>query len=454
MLRLQPPPPPGAASPPPPPPPGAGITPPPPAAPRPRSATPAPATAVEQPADLTGARVLLVAAGDDLVAPLALPGVSVAHLRDTAGLQQAVDGEPWDVIVAGPEHADSPALEMLADVRMARPDMGLVVTINDHQPADLSTFVRARPDALVTLPLADDALRHALGQALVLVHKRRGVHQDSLTRRADGTPPPRLAPVHVVTGPSGGAGKTMLSMALAHLLSQGSGQVVLADLDSQFGKVAGSLQLRPTASAYECLFDDTGRRYDRRLVAEHVPDALVDAPSGFGVLAAPPDPVHGDAITGDDVTTLVGALRRSCDAVVLDCPAGLGEKTLAALDRADHHIVVTQIDVPAIANLRSYLDTLERLGVEPSSQAVVLNKEIPASGVTGRDVEQVMGPVAGVLPFEPLVARALNDGLPVTAALPDHEFTRLLHTILAPIVPGLDAAPTTGRRRAGLFRRS
>ena len=448
MLRLQPPPPPGAASPPPPPPPGAGVAPPPPAA------APTRPTAVEQPADLSGARVLLVAAGDELLAPLAIPGVSVAHLRDTAALQQAVDREPWDVIVAGPEHADSPALEMLAAVRAARPDMGLVVTINDHQPADLSTFVRARPDELVTLPLGDDALARAIGQALVLVRKRRGVHEDSMNRRAEGTPPPRLAPVHVVTGPSGGAGKTMMSMALAHLLSAGSDRVVLADLDSQFGKVAGSLQLRPTASAYECLFDDSGRRYDRRLVAEHVPDALVDAPAGFGVLAAPPDPVHGDAITGEDVTTLVGALRRSCDAVVLDCPAGLGEKTLAALDRADHHIVVTQIDVPAIANLRSYLDTLERLGVEPTSQSVVLNKEIPASGVTGRDVEQVMGPVAGILPFEPLVARALNDGLPVTAALPDHEFTRLLHSILAPIVPGLDTAPSTGRRRAGLFRRS
>ena len=448
MLRLQPPPPPGAASPPPPPPPGAGVAPPPPAA------APTRPTAVEQPTDLSGARVLLVAAGDELLAPLAIPGVSVAHLRDTAALQQAVDREPWDVIVAGPEHADSPALEMLAAVRAARPDMGLVVTINDHQPADLSTFVRARPDELVTLPLGDDALARAIGQALVLVRKRRGVHEDSMNRRAEGTPPPRLAPVHVVTGPSGGAGKTMMSMALAHLLSAGSDRVVLADLDSQFGKVAGSLQLRPTASAYECLFDDSGRRYDRRLVAEHVPDALVDAPAGFGVLAAPPDPVHGDAITGEDVTTLVGALRRSCDAVVLDCPAGLGEKTLAALDRADHHIVVTQIDVPAIANLRSYLDTLERLGVEPTSQSVVLNKEIPASGVTGRDVEQVMGPVAGILPFEPLVARALNDGLPVTAALPDHEFTRLLHSILAPIVPGLDAAPSTGRRRAGLFRRS
>ncbi|WP_164709904.1 AAA family ATPase [Euzebya pacifica] len=448
MLRLQPPPPPGAASPPPPPPPGAGVAPPPPAA------APTRPTAVAQPADLSGARVLLVAASDELLAPLAIPGVSVAHLRDTAALQQAVDREPWDVIVAGPEHADSPALEMLAAVRAARPDMGLVVTINDHQPADLSTFVRARPDELVTLPLGDDALARAIGQALVLVRKRRGVHEDSMNRRAEGTPPPRLAPVHVVTGPSGGAGKTMMSMVLAHLLSAGSDRVVLADLDSQFGKVAGSLQLRPAASAYECLFDDSGRRYDRRLVAEHVPDALVDAPAGFGVLAAPPDPVHGDAITGEDVTTLVGALRRSCDAVVLDCPAGLGEKTLAALDRADHHIVVTQIDVPAIANLRSYLDTLERLGVEPTSQSVVLNKEIPASGVTGRDVEQVMGPVAGILPFEPLVARALNDGLPVTAALPDHEFTRLLHSILAPIVPGLDAAPSTGRRRAGLFRRS
>lgn len=452
-MRTPPPPPPGAPGGPPPPPPAA-----PPAPPAGAVATADGPQAPDHadPSDtLQGARVLLLSAEDALLAPLTLPGVAVGHLADAAGLDQAVNGEPWDIIVAGPDQASAEALEHLARVRAARPDMGLVVTINGHQPADLGTFVRTHPDELVKLPLPTEGLAPTLGQTMTLVRKRRGIHADSVNRRADGTPPPTLAPVFVVSGPSGGAGKTMVATALAHLLSgRPERSVVLADLDAQFGKVAGSLQLRPTASAYECLFDDVGRRYDRRLVAEHIGDAMVEAPSGFAVLAAPPDPVHGDAITGEDVSTLVGALRRSADAVVLDCPAGLGEKTLAALDKADHHLVVTQIDVPAIANLRSYLDTLDRLGITPSSQAVVLNKEIPASGVTGRDVEQVMGPVAGILPFEPLVAKALNDGKPVTEALPGHEFTRLLTTILAPIVPGLDATPPSGRRRGGLFRRS
>lgn len=441
-MRTTPPPPPGAPGGPPPPPPAAPA----PAAP---SATPA-----HDPLEaLAGARVLLLSADDALLGPLTLPGVAVGHLHDPSALAQAVNAEPWDIIVAGPDQASAEALNHLAEVRADRPDVGLVATINGHEPADLGTFVRTHPDELVRLPLPTEGLAPALVQTISLVRRRRGIATDSANRRADGTPPPALAPVVVVSGPSGGAGKTMVATAVAHLLSRTPDRrVILADLDAQFGKVAGALQLRPAASAYECLFDDVGRRYDRRLVAEHIGDALVTAPAGFDVLAAPPDPVHGDAVTGEDVATLVGALRRSTDVVVLDCPAGLGEKTLAALDKADHHLVVTQIDVPAIANLRSYLDTLDRLGIAPTQQAVLLNKEIPASGVTGRDVEQVLGPVAGILPFEPLVAKALNDGLPVTEALADHEFARLLHAILAPVLPGLDA-PTSPRRR-GLFRRS
>ncbi|CAN5261250.1 AAA family ATPase [soil metagenome] len=401
--------------------------------------------------DLSDARILVVDEQTDLWAGLTRVGINAAYLGDPTKLIETVHGAPWDVILAGPREASKEALERLAALRSARPDMGLVVTVNGHDPADLGTFVKARPDELVRIPLVSGELEAALAATLAQVRLRRGVETQSAARRVDHRAP-TLARTILVTGPTGGSGKTMLALSLAHLLAtNGAGRVIVGDLDAQFGEVSAALQLRPITTAYEVLFDDSGRRYDRKDVAEQIPQALISVPDGFSVLAAPADPVNADAIGADEVDALVEALGRHCDVLVLDCATGLSERTLAALDRADHTIICTQIDVPGIANLKSFLATVDRLGIETDARTVVLNKEIPVSGVTGADVIDVLGPVGGILPFEPLVTKALNDGRPMTAAMPTHEFSTLLRAIVQPLLPASSTPAETPTKRRRLF---
>lgn len=406
-------------------------------------------------------RVLVVDRGPDLTEALrdALrdAGTEVVHLgRTTALLDTVHDAGPWDAVVAGPSEESRAALERLAELRRQRPDLGLLVAVNGHEPADLDAFVRARPDLLVRVPTASDRLRDAIEEVLAAVAERRGQHADRAARATVVAPPPALARVIAVTGPTGGSGKTTVATSLAYLLAHsGGGRVVLADLDAQFGEVTTALQLHPATTIYDLLYDDSGRAYDHKVVAEHLAEGLTDTAGGFQVLPAPSDPVQADAIDAAAVGRMLPALRAQADTVVLDCSTGLDERTLAALDHTAHVVVVTQIDVPGIANLRTFLSTLDRLEVDPDDRTVVLNKEIADSGVTGRDVVAVLGPVGGVLPFDPAVTRALNSGRPVVAAEPTHPLSAKLIEALRPLLPGPppSAPPPARRGLARLFSR-
>jgi MinD-like ATPase involved in chromosome partitioning or flagellar assembly len=174
------------------------------------------------------------------------------------------------------------------------------------------------------------------------------------------------------------------------------------------------------------------------------------------VLSAPSDPAEGDRVGPDQLTMLIGLLRARADVVVLDTPTGLGESTLAALDAADHVVAVTQVDVPGVTNLQSFLSTLDQLGIDEEHRTVVLNKELANTGLTTADIEQVLGRLGGSVPFDPGVTRALNSGLPVCAAEAGHAASKAILSTLTPLLPAMPMrrrgraarqAPSHGRHR-------
>jgi pilus assembly protein CpaE len=373
----------------------------------------------------------------------------IVHLsRTTQALVALHEEGPWDAIVAGPSEEHLAGLRRLAAVRAAAPDVGLLVTVNGTEPADLSVLVKARPDELVRVPAGRAQLRAAVEATLRAAAARRGDHGE----RVIVLDRP-LARTVAVSGPTGGCGKTTIAVNLAALLAAGGKRVVLVDLDLQFGEVSAALGLAPGGSIYDVCYDEADRPLDDAALAEALADALVRVPAGFDVLPAPRDPAQADAIGPDEVARVLAALRARADEVVVDTATGLHDVGLVALDLADHVIGVSQVDVPGVANLRSYLATLDRLGVAAERRTVVLNKDMPDSGVTAADAVAVLGPVAGALPFSAGAVRALNAGRPLCDAAPDDPAARALRAALSPLLGhevAVEPAPT--RRRWALRR--
>ncbi len=265
--------------------------------------------------------------------------------------------------------------------------------------------------------------------------------------------PPKLAKIYAVGGPTGGSGKTMIATNLAHLLATTTGgRVVLVDADLQFGEVNIALQLYGRLTIHDLLYDTDGRPHDDLELTLSLRESLTSTPHGFEVLPAPALPAQADEVGPEEITRVITNLRKQADFIVVDTPTGLRPTTNAALALADRLVCVTQVDVPGLYNLRSYLDSVTNLGHGPESRIVVLNKDLPGSGVQSRDAEELLGPVDGVVPFDIAVSQSLNHGAPVVADAPREGVSHDILGALTRLLPEGTTPLPRRRRRWWPFR--
>ena len=177
----------------------------------------------------------------------------------------------------------------------------------------------------------------------------------------------------------------------------------------------------------------------------------------MNVLAAPREPSEADRITPPDVTRIIEAVRKQFDYVIVDTPPQLNESVLAAFDLSDMLYVMATLDLPSVRNMSVFLSTLDRLKISTDNVKLILNK---AESDVGIDIEQVtkLFPQGfqAVLPYAKEVSRSINLGMPVMAASPQAEISRLMATGMRPLLPAeaqarIEATPVPKKR--GLFAR-
>ena len=217
--------------------------------------------------------------------------------------------------------------------------------------------------------------------------------------------------VIVVASPKGGVGKTTTAVNVAALLAESApGEVVLLDLDLQFGDVATVLDLAPAytiADAFASGADDSMRL--RTLLVPHE--------ANFYVLCGSEDPSENGRVTGDQIRKLVHHYSASFRYVVIDTPAGLHEETLASLEEATDVVFVAALDVATLRSVRREIEVLARLSLLPLRRHVVLNRTDRRSGLMERDAERIIGlPIDAVVPATDRVSMAANRGELVVSA--------------------------------------
>jgi pilus assembly protein CpaE len=222
---------------------------------------------------------------------------------------------------------------------------------------------------------------------------------------------PKPHQVIVVASPKGGVGKTTTAVNLAALLAESApGEVVVIDLDLQFGDVATVLNLSPSytiSDAFASGADDSMRL--RTLLVPHE--------ANFHVLCGSENPAENGRVTGDQMRKLVHHYSAAFRYVIIDTPAGLHEETLASLEEATDIVLVAALDVATLRDMRREVDLLAELSLLPPRHHVVLNRADRRSGLTERDVERIVGlPVDVVLPVSERVVLAANRGELVSAA--------------------------------------
>lgn len=260
--------------------------------------------------------------------------------------------------------------------------------------------------------------------------------------------------------PKGGVGTTTLAVNTAVLLAGGQDagggraeQVLLVDLDLQFGQVATHMNLTPR-------FDLAALCGDPQALADvdQATSYLTPHSSGVQVLAAPPNPEADFAVTVDQLERAIGLLRPRFDHVIVDCGSRLDPRTLWMLEQADTHIFVIFPEIAALRATSLMLAFLADTATLRARTRFVVNHIFPKELLEARDVENLLRarPAAEIPYTEVDMIRAVNEGVPVVASRPSSPAALAIGK-LAKTILGMDPAPSRDAparvRRAGLFTR-
>ena len=308
---------------------------------------------------------------------------------DAAELRDGVLGSRPDALVADLGPSPDVALAALEALPEPRPAL-LVCGPTDDNHVVLRAMRLGAREFLVPEPDAS-ALQAALERVL---------------RKAAPSPgAPTQAPVIALLGAKGGVGTTFVACQLTVTLQALGGRTALFDLAAPPGDAALHLDLQPSYGLAGAA------RETEALDATFLRTLLCSHPSGAQMLAATQRAEDAELLRAASVERAIALLRADFDWVVIDLGRGWSEGSVRALDFASQVLLLTQADVPALANARSQLDLLERLGVAPERVHVVENRHGRAEAIPERDATRFLGrPIEVRLPDDPAAAASANEG--------------------------------------------
>ncbi|MFH9547370.1 CpaE family protein [Streptomyces sp. NPDC017435] len=292
---------------------------------------------------------------------------------------ESVDELP-EVVVVHERIGPVPALELVREVALRFPAVGVILVTTDVGPGLFAAAMDSGARGLVTLPLSYEDLAtrvQAVAQWSVGVRRHLGHSADVFTG-VGGT-------VVTVSGAKGGVGATLTAVQLA-LAAQASGRTTaLVDLDLQSGDVASYLdvQFRRSVVDLAAITD-----LSPRILAE----AVFRHDSGVALLLAPGEGERGEEVTDRAARQIIGALRSRYEVVVVDCGAQLSGAGAAAVELAERALLVTTPDVVAVRGAKRTVRMWDRLQIRKAEETtVVVNRHTRSTEIQPPLIQKITG---------------------------------------------------------------
>ncbi|MGA4850998.1 AAA family ATPase [Streptomyces sp. G5(2025)] len=341
--------------------------------------------------DIEAARALSTLTGQ---LPDAEPALAVADstaLLDTLArlAAESVDELP-EVVLVHERIGPAPALDLIRDLVLRFPAVGVVLITADTGPALLTAAMDSGARGIVGLPLAYDALAERVQAAAAWssgMRRHLGTGGGLELYGGTGGPgaPGGTGTIVTVSGAKGGVGATLAAAQLA-LAAQASGRTVaLLDLDLQSGDLASYLdvQFRRSVADLAAITDITPRVLQ---------DAVYTHETGIAMLLAPAEGERGEEVTDRVARQILGALRARYDVVVVDCGAYVTAASAAAVELADHALLLLTPDVVAVRAAKRMVRLWDRLQIRKAEETLtVVNRHGKGTEIQPSLVERVTG---------------------------------------------------------------
>jgi pilus assembly protein CpaE len=303
-----------------------------------------------------------------------------------------------DVVIVACYGHDDGVSAMVDYAVKHRPDRPVVVMSEASPNGFLRQAFEVGADDVITLPQSAEQVAFTLHKVLA---RRKGL----------AVPGRATAPLVAVLGPKGGTGKTLVATNLAVALAQRDANVVLVDLDLQFGDIGLALGLSPESTMYDLM--RAGPPFDHEKLDRH----LIKHSSGVKVLIAPTRPDQASAVSIEFLRDIYASLRTMCDAVIVDTPPGFTPEVIATIDASSDVCMVGMLDSLSLKNTKLGLETLDLMGYDTDRVSLVLNRADSRVGITPDDVSTIVGRGPDVsVPSDREIPRSINEGTPIVAA--------------------------------------
>src|SRR5215813_11487944 len=359
------------------------------------------------------------------------------YLEDWPGFLE----QPGDVVAVACYGADDGVAAMVNHAVKHRPDRPVVVMSEASPNGFLRQAFEAGADDVITFPQSPEQVAFTLQKVIA---RRKGL----------AVPGKAAAPLIAILGPKGGTGKTLIATNLAVALAQRDANVVLVDLDLQFGDIGLALGLSPERTMYDLM--KAGPPFDHDKLDRH----LIKHSSGVKVLIAPTRPDQASAVSIEFLRDIYASLRTMCDAVVVDTPPGFTPEVIATIDVSTDICMVGMLDSLSLKNTKLGLETLDLMGYDTDRVSLLLNRADSRVGITPDDVSTIVGRGPDVsIPSDREIPRSVNEGTPIVAARPTSGAAKAFRTLAdryaktpAPSPAPIPSAPSgvralIGRRR-------
>ncbi|MBX7467304.1 AAA family ATPase [Streptomyces sp. NPDC001251] len=312
--------------------------------------------------------------------PTAPVGDSTQLLDTLARLAGESLDELPEVVLVHERIGPVPALELIREVALRFPAVGVVLITADIGPALFSAAMDSGARGLIALPLSYEELASRVQAAASWsagVRRHLGSGGDVFTGPG-GT-------VVTVTGAKGGVGATVTSIQLA-LAARASGRTVaLVDMDLQAGDIASYLDVQFRRSIV-----------DLAAIADISPRVLQDAvfshQTGISLLLAPGEGERAEEVTDRASRQIVSGLRTRYEIVIIDCGTQMNGANAAAIEMADIALLVTTPDVIAVRAAKRIVRMWDRLQIRKAEETTTLvNKFNRSTEIQPALIQKIIG---------------------------------------------------------------
>jgi len=288
-------------------------------------------------------------------------------------------------------------------VRSIAPRCDVILTVSGGMRFDLPETVLAGARGMVPKPILHTQIMKTIYQVFESEVARRKHFEDSKSPENE-----RGGEIITVYSPKGGVGCTTIATNLAlSLQKETHAKVALVDLDLQFGDVDVLLDLHSSHNIHELMRS-----------ADDLDGAILDAvmvkhESGLSVLLPPPSLELVDQLAPEGLISVLKALRKIYDYVIVDTWHAIEDITLAVMDLSNVLILVTTPEIPSVRDTKRMVELLNKRQGSKGNVQVVVNR-YPSRGAIGLEKIQqslTMKPVATIPSDGHLITNAMNEGV-------------------------------------------